>query len=279
MFPEYCARNKRDERFIAESRCYHGAMEIPDSPCASRFIASPNHEPRAGGTVDTIVLHYTGMATADAARERLCDADAKVSSHYFVDEDGVVMQLVAENRRAFHAGVASWQSETDINSRSIGIEIVNGGHDFGCPDFPARQIDAVIQLCKDIRTRWPIPQANVLAHSDVAPSRKQDPGEKFPWAALHAAGVGLWVEPAAMSDGAALRLNDIGEAVGKFQTSLRSYGYGIETTNIFDESTRDVVLAFQRHFRPQLVDGVADASTRATLERLLDTRRAKSSQV
>jgi N-acetylmuramoyl-L-alanine amidase len=279
MFPDYCARNKRDERFIARARCYHGAMEIPDSPCASRFIASPNHEPRAGGIVDMIILHYTGMATADAARERLCDADAKVSSHYFIDEDGTVTQLVAENRRAYHAGVSSWQSETDINSRSIGIEIVNGGHDFGCPDFPARQIDAVISLCQDLQTRWPIPHANVLAHSDVAPSRKQDPGEKFPWAVLHAAGVGLWVEPAAILDGAALRIGDTGDAVGQLQASLRSYGYGIDVTSIFDETTRDVVLAFQRHFRPGLVDGVADVSTRATLERLLQARGATQTQV
>ena len=263
---------------MAPGRCYHGAMEIPDSPCAARVIVSPNHEPRAGGIVDTIILHYTGMATAEAARERLCDPDAKVSSHYLVDEDGAVTQLVAENRRAFHAGVSSWQSETDINSRSIGIEIVNGGHDFGCPDFPARQINAVIQLCKDIRTRWPIPHQNVLAHSDVAPSRKQDPGEKFPWAVLHAAGIGLWVEPVPISDGAALRIGDASDGVGKLQESLRSYGYGIDVTNIFDETTRDVVIAFQRHFRPQSVEGVADASTRATLERLLQARGAAQNQ-
>ncbi len=279
MFPEYCARNKRNERFIAPGRCYHDAMEIPDSPCAARFIASPNHEPRAGGIVDIIILHYTGMASAEAARERLCDPDAKVSSHYFVDEDGVVTQLVAENRRAFHAGVSSWQSETDINSRSIGIEIVNSGHDFGCPDFPARQIEAVIPLCKDLQTRWPIPHQNVLAHSDVAPSRKQDPGEKFPWAVLHAAGVGLWVAPSPKSDGAALRIGDTSDAVGQLQTALRSYGYGIDVTKTFDETTRDVVIAFQRHFRPQSVDGVADASTRATLERLLHARRAAHNQV
>lgn len=253
-------------------------MEIPDSPCASRFIASPNHEPRAGGIVDTIILHYTGMATSEAACERLCDPDAKVSSHYFVDEDGTITQLVAENRRAYHSGVSSWQNETDINSRSIGIEIVNGGHDFGCPDFPSRQIEAVIWLCKDLQTRWPIPHRNVLAHSDVAPSRKQDPGEKFPWAVLHAAGVGLWVEPVPIADGTALRIGDTGDAVGQLQESLRQYGYGIGVTNIFDETTRDTVLAFQRHFRPQLVDGVADASTRATLERLLDARRVAPDQ-
>jgi N-acetylmuramoyl-L-alanine amidase len=219
-----------------------------------------------------IILHYTGMATGDAALERLCDPDAKVSSHYLVGEDGAIAQLVPESRRAYHAGVASWQGMSDINSRSIGIEIVNGGHDFGCPDFPAQQIEAVIRLCRDLQTRWPIPQANVLAHSDVAPSRKQDPGEKFPWAALHAAGVGLWVEPAPMSSGASLRIGDNGKAVAELKAQLSSYGYGVDSTEAFDETTRDVVIAFQRHFRPGQVDGVADPSTVATLAELLRRR-------
>lgn len=254
-------------------------MDMPDSPCASSFVASPNHEPRPGGSVDIIILHYTGMATGSAARDLLCNPASKVSSHYFVDEDGTVTQLVAEARRAYHAGVSSWQDTTDINSRSIGIEIVNGGHDFGYPDFPPRQIDAVIRLCQDIQTRWPIPQANVLAHSDVAPSRKRDPGEKFPWATLHRAGVGHWIEPEPVSDGVSFRIDDTGHGVGKLQASLRSYGYGIGVTKIFDEATRDVVIAFQRHFRPQRVDGVADASTVKTLERLLDVRRAAQDQV
>ncbi|MBI3701595.1 MAG: N-acetylmuramoyl-L-alanine amidase [Afipia sp.] len=246
-------------------------MNTPDSSCVSDFAASPNHEPRVGGGVDMIVLHYTGMATADAARERLCDVDAKVSSHYLVEEDGTIVQLVPESRRAYHAGVSSWQDTTDINSRSIGIEIVNGGHDFGCPDFPPQQIEAVVRLCRDIQSRWPIPQANVLAHSDVAPSRKQDPGEKFPWHVLHDAGVGLWVAPEPITDGASLRTGDTGDAVGALQTALRAYGYGIDVTKIFDEPTRDVVFAFQRHFRPVRVDGVADPSTVATLTRLLQT--------
>lgn len=247
---------------------------MPDSPCAANFVASPNHEPRAAGSVDIIVLHYTGMATAEAAQERLCDPAAKVSAHYFIGEDGAIAQLVAENRRAYHAGVSSWQGTTDINSRSIGIEIVNGGHDFGCPDFPPEQIAAVIRLCKDIQTRWPIPQANVLAHSDIAPSRKQDPGEKFPWADLYRAGVGLWVAPQPISGGASFSLGDRGDAVARLKASLAAYGYGVDSTNIYDEAMRDVVVAFQRHFRPQPVDGVADPSTVATLDRLLAARRA-----
>lgn len=252
-------------------------MEMPDSPCASNVIASPNQEPRPAGSVDIIVLHYTGMATAEAARERLCDPAAKVSSHYLVDEDGTITQLVAETRRAYHAGESSWQGTTDINSRSIGIEIVNGGHDFGCPDFPPHQIDAVIRLCRDIQTRWPIPQFNVLAHSDIAPSRKRDPGEKFPWPILYAAGVGLWAEPEPISGGVSLKLGDSGDAVARLKASLAAYGYGADSTNIFDEATRDVVMAFQRHFRPQLVDGVADVSTVTSLERLLRLRDGTSS--
>lgn len=251
-------------------------MQMPDSPCASNFVPSPNHEPRQAGGIDMIVLHYTGMASAAAACERLCDPDAKVSSHYLVHEDGTIVQLVAEDRRAYHAGVSSWQGTTDINSRSIGIEIANGGHDFGCPDFPERQIDAVIRLCRDLQSRWPIPQANVLAHSDVAPPRKQDPGEKFPWGALHAAGVGAWVKPAPISDGATLQMGGKGDGVGKLQASLRDYGYGIEATGIFDDATRDVIAAFQRHFRPARVDGVADTSTIDTLVQLLDAK-AKAS--
>jgi N-acetylmuramoyl-L-alanine amidase len=240
-------------------------------------MPSPNHEERKGLAVDTLILHYTGMDSANAALDRLCDPAAKVSSHYFVHEDGRIVQLVSEARRAYHAGVSSWHGDADINSRSIGIEIVNGGHDFGCPDFPAAQIEAVIELCRDVQSRWPIPQQRVLAHSDVAPGRKRDPGEKFPWRRLAERGVGLWVEPEPMpdgplSDGALLKPGDEGDAVLRLQAALADYGYGLDRTGQYDERTRDVVAAFQRHFRPQRVDGVADASMIATLERLCRAR-------
>ena len=252
-------------------------MPKPDSVCTSDFIASPNHEPRAGGDVDMLVLHYTGMSSGDAAKARLCDPAAKVSSHYLVEEDGTVIQLVEESRRAWHAGVAFWAGATDINSRSIGIEIVNGGHDFGLPDFPAQQIEAVIRLCRDVQSRWPIPQSRVLAHSDIAPTRKRDPGEKFPWSMLHEAGVGLWVSPVRTVAGGALRFGDGGNAVTKLQASLIEFGYGLEMSDIFDETTRDVVIAFQRHFRPLCVDGVADASTTMTLGHLLKMKQTTES--
>jgi N-acetylmuramoyl-L-alanine amidase len=241
----------------------------PDSPLVDQVRPSPNHQPRRGvDRPDILLLHYTGMATTQAALERLCDRDAKVSSHYLVFEDGRVFQLVAESRRAFHAGESAWEGSTDINSRSIGIEIGNKGHDYGCPAFPDVQIQSVIALCRDIVARRGIAPWHVLAHSDVAPLRKRDPGESFPWPRLAAAGVGLWVEPAAIEQGPALRQGDHGEEVARLQRMLADYGYDVTASGRYDAATVEIVAAFQRHFRPAHVDGVADVSTVRTLERL-----------
>jgi N-acetylmuramoyl-L-alanine amidase len=247
-----------------------------DSPLVDRVVPSPNHKERAGhGRPDMIVLHYTGMATAEEALERLCSLDTpQVSSHYLVDEDGRILQLVPETRRAQHAGISSWEGETDINSRSVGIEIVNPGHDGGYPDFPDRQIAAVIALCRDILKRRPMRADRVVAHSDVAPSRKQDPGEKFPWARLHAEGVGHWVEPAPPGEARGLAQGDSGAAVADLQDLFAQYGYGIPSIGQFDQAMHDVVVAFQRHFRPARIDGIADVSTFDTLRRLLAARPA-----
>jgi N-acetylmuramoyl-L-alanine amidase len=242
----------------------------PDSPLVDQVRPSPNHQPRRGvDRPDILLLHYTGMATTQAALERLCDPDAKVSSHYVVFEDGRVVQLVPESRRAFHAGESAWEGTTDINSRSIGIEIGNKGHDYGCPAFPDVQIAAVTALCRDIVARWSIAPWHVLAHSDVAPLRKRDPGEAFPWARLAAAGVGLWVEPAAIEGGRTLSPGDRGEEVARLQRMLAEYGYGITPSGQYDSQTQEIVAAFQRHFRPARVDGIADGSTVRTLEMLL----------
>jgi N-acetylmuramoyl-L-alanine amidase len=192
-----------------------------------------------------------------------------VSCHYFVDEAGGIIQLVPEERRAWHAGISSWFGVTDINSCSIGIEIVNPGHDFGYPDFPDVQIKAVIALCQDIVKRRKIPAARVLAHSDVAPARKNDPGEKFPWAKLADAGVGLWVDPTEVIPGPELDPGDKGGAINMIQQLLKDFGYGIEVTGDYGETTTQVVTAFQRHYRPARVDGIADHSTLETLKRLL----------
>jgi N-acetylmuramoyl-L-alanine amidase len=244
-----------------------------DSPLVAYVAPSPNQTDRIGrGRPDMIVLHYTGMTSANDALERLCSREAQVSSHYLVFEDGRIVQMVPEERRASHAGVSSWEGETDNNSRSIGIEIANPGHDYGCPDFPDAQIAAVIALCRDILARRPMRPDRVVGHSDVAPSRKQDPGEKFPWARLHAAGIGHWVEPAPLGNDRGLGPGDKGPAVAELQSTLAAYGYGVAASGRFDKTTSDVVVAFQRHFRPARVDGIADRSTIETLRRLLAGR-------
>ncbi len=240
----------------------------------SEVRPSPNHgERKDGQRPDMILLHYTGMTDATEALERLCARESDVSAHYFVFEDGRIIQLVQESRRAWHAGVSFWAGETDINSCSIGIEIANPGHDFGYPDFPKRQIAAVTALCRGIQTRNTVPPERVLAHSDVAPSRKQDPGEKFPWRTLYDSGVGHWVKPAPITAGGVLlALGDGNDAIATMQDELSKYGYGVTARGVFDSATRDVVKAFQRHFRPERIDGVGDESTRATLRELIAQR-------
>ena len=218
---------------------------------------SPNHDARPEGlAVDILLLHYTGMESGEAALERLCDPAAKVSAHYCVEEDGRVFQLVGEDRRAWHAGVASWCGARDINARSIGIEIVNPGHEFGYRPFPAAQTAAVIALSKAVLSRHPIPMPRVLGHSDVAPLRKEDPGELFDWPGLAEAGVGLWPPDDSAIGG------DLPE--DKVAGALTAIGYGF-----VDEDLPAVIRAFQRHYRPSAITGEADAETRRRLAALL----------
>ncbi|WP_440411239.1 N-acetylmuramoyl-L-alanine amidase [Neorhizobium petrolearium] len=239
---------------------YAGASVMP----------SPNHGERANGRKpDMILLHYTGMGSADGALDWLCREESQVSSHYFVHEDGRVVQLVPEARRAWHAGKSCWAGETDINSCSIGIEIANPGHPGGLPGFPDPQISAVVELCRDCGSRWGIPPERVLGHSDVAPIRKVDPGENFPWQELHFAGVGHWIDPTQINGGRFFQYGESGQPIEALQSMLSLYGYDIEITGNFCERTKGVVEAFQRHFRPSLVDGIADFSTIDTLHRLL----------
>lgn len=243
---------------------------VADSPLVAKVVPSPNQNARRDGVApDMILLHYTGMRQSSEAVLRLSNPLAEVSAHYVVFEDGRIFQMVAEAARAWHAGVGSWAGHTDINSVSIGIEIANPGHDWGYPDFPPAQVEAVSQLCLDIAQRRGIPPARILAHSDIAPRRKADPGEKFPWHVLAAAGVGHWVEPAPLGDGRSFALGDEGQPIQALQAMFGYYGYGLEITGVFDEATQAVVTAFQRHFRPARVDGVADASTILTLRNLI----------
>jgi N-acetylmuramoyl-L-alanine amidase len=233
---------------------------------------SPNFGPRRDGKrADAIILHYTGMETGEAAEAWLCNPESEVSSHYLVHEDGLIVQMVREADRAWHAGASSWHGETDMNSRSVGIEIVNRGHSLGYDNFGDSQIEAVIGLCRGISLRHAVPPERVLAHSDIAPARKVDPGEKFPWRRLAASGIGRFVQPAPVREGRVLMLGSAGEPVERLQSMLALYGYGAENSGNFDDMTRLVVTAFQRHFRPGLVDGIADESTIETLHALLET--------
>jgi N-acetylmuramoyl-L-alanine amidase len=218
-----------------------------------------NHDERPAGTpVDMLVLHYTGMPSVEEALVRLCDPGSKVSAHYLIDEDGTVVALVDETRRAWHAGIACWRGARDVNARSIGIELVNPGHEFGYRPFPEAQMAALESLAKGILARHPIPARNVVGHSDVAPTRKQDPGELFDWRRLAAAGIGLWPEGAVPCPGGP-------DAVAAM---LAEYGYDVADVTA-------AVVAFQRRFSPERIDGVADADIVgrvAALLRLAGTR-------
>ncbi|MFJ6024829.1 N-acetylmuramoyl-L-alanine amidase [Brevundimonas sp. NPDC092305] len=243
-----------------------------------RDAPSPNFDNRRAPP-DMLVLHYTGMQTADLAVARLRDPEAKVSAHYVVDEDGAILRLVAEERRAWHAGRGAWQGETDCNAASIGIEIVNPGHEFGYRAFPDAQMDAVISLISDIRTRWTIPDARIIGHSDMAPDRKQDPGELFQWKRLASVGHGLWFDPAPeriTALGNPLSPGEDGIGVIVLRAGLHRLGYGLQPGGEYDDETRLTVEAFQRHWRPEKVDGIADGETRARLVGLLQLASAES---
>lgn len=243
---------------------------FPPDHAAATVVPSPNFGPRKDAKRPRLViLHYTGMETGEAAESFLADPRAEVSAHYLVHEDGRVVQMVAESERAWHAGKSFWKGQTDINSVSIGIEIVNPGPLRDFPDFAEPGIEAVIALCRDIAGRHGIAPEGFLAHSDVAPGRKIDPGEKFPWRRLHAEGIGHWVEPEPVGGGRFFSPGDVGQPVEALQSMLALYGYGLPLDGMFGPETEIAVAAFQRHFRPERVDGVADVSTIATLHRLL----------
>jgi len=210
---------------------------------------STNHDDRGDAAIDMLVLHYTGMKTAEEAVARLCDPAAKVSAHYTIDEDGTIYAHVPEARRAWHAGAAFWAGVTDINARSIGIELVNPGHEFGYREFAEDQIASLITLCHSILMRHPIPSWRVLGHSDVAPARKEDPGELFPWERLAKAGVGLWPQTVASDPG---------------PDALSRFGYDPNA------SLDKRITAFQRHFRPKKLDGQWDSECAGLLASLLD---------
>jgi N-acetylmuramoyl-L-alanine amidase len=217
---------------------------------------SPNFNGRAEGSlVDILVIHYTGMQDASSAINRLCDRQSRVGVHYLILENGLVLDLVEEDKRAWHAGEASWWGIKDINSRSIGIELINPGHEHGYQKFPEPQMKALIKLAKGILFRHPIEQRNIVGHADIAPRRRKDPGELFPWERLARAGIGLWpIEPEPAEE-------EVSEE--KIKEMLHEFGYEIEDLKASIE-------AFQRHYRPSRVDGVADKETVGSLKALLE---------
>jgi N-acetylmuramoyl-L-alanine amidase len=227
---------------------------------------SPNHDARPAA-IDMLVLHYTGMKTAEAALARLCDPSAKVSAHYTIDTHGCVYRHVPEERRAWHAGASFWAGEANVNGRSIGIELVNPGHEFGYVPFAEDQIASLIELAQGIVARHAIPAARVLGHSDVAPGRKTDPGELFPWQRLAESGIGFWPSP--LPHGGAQSNSEARQGEGAFAANLARFGYGVPPE--VDVPLEAVIAAFQRHFRPSCIDGVADGECAVLLASLLAT--------
>lgn len=236
---------------------------LPLSPITDN--PSPNLDERTR-PIRFVVLHYTGMEDGPGAIRQLTRVESKVSCHYIVEENGNILRLVPDNKRAWHAGRGSWLGETDVNSCSIGIEIINGGHEFGLPDYPEAQIVSVMALVEDLLDRHGLDPRAVIGHSDLAPARKQDPGEKFPWQRLVNAKLAIGADP--VKDGSkgdhrvlfdVLGMMDRGIAV--LQTGLATIGYGVEVTGTFDKVTYDTVVAFQRRFRPANADGIVDVET------------------
>jgi N-acetylmuramoyl-L-alanine amidase len=234
-----------------------------------KWCPSPNFDERGEGvTIDMLVLHYTGMESGRAALDRLTAKNSQVSAHYFIEQNGTVSQLVADENRAWHAGVSAWKGNSNINARSIGIEIVNPGHEFGYTKFPEQQMSSVIELSKKIVGKYNILPTHVVGHSDIAPSRKEDPGELFSWDKLAAAGVGVWFDDECQLQKTRqpLRPGNKGDEVLNLQKMLIEIGYSVNLTGQFDDDLKVVVRAFQRHWRPSLIDGVADSETLSAVE-------------
>ncbi len=246
-------------------------MSFPaDSSLVDAVRPSPNHGERVGGPPDALVLHYTGMSRCDDAIDRLCDPAAEVSAHYVVEESGRIWQLAPESRRAWHAGRSRWGQDSDLNSRSIGVEICNPGRDGGLPPYPRRQIDRVVALVSDILARRDICPTRVLAHSDIAPDRKDDPGERFPWTRLARAGLCLWARPEPIRRSGPL--NPAQDA--EFRQTLAALGYAAPESADWDDAGRLVLIAFQRRHRRARVDGAPDLSSFLTARRLLRAQRS-----
>ncbi len=254
-------------------------MRITDRP-------SPNFDERGGRAIELLILHYTGMPSGEIAIRRLSDPQpragdyafpwerpddpdkilGRTSAHYVVEEDGTILRLVPEEKRAWHAGLGAWAGGADLNARSIGIEIVNGGHDFGLPDYPYEQIEAVTDLVSDIVKRHRLKLHQVVGHSDVAPLRKADPGEKFPWRHLAFHRLALWpADDFQIADVEALERGDRGPEISALQKTMNEIGYVLDVDGIFGPATEAAIKAIQRRFRTAQIDGIADGETLAII--------------
>ena len=244
------------------------------------YHPSPNHGDRNGQEVDTLVIHYTAMASAEDALQHLCNPRAQVSAHYLIDEDGTVYHLVDESRRAWHAGASCWRGRSDVNSRSIGIELYNPGHNRGYRPFPEKQIAALEALCLGILSRHTIPACNVIGHADIAPTRKQDPGELFPWRLLAKKGIGLWPEKPRLRD--AFNAKAIARRPAQLRRLMNAYGFPHRRHGKFrGASFHKTLIAFQRHFEPDVFSSrrkKAGKPTAETVKRLRALNRVARQQ-
>lgn len=235
---------------------------------------SPNWNERPHGTViDTVVIHYTGMRSGEEALERLCDPLAEVSAHYLIEEDGRLFKLVEEEKRAWHAGVSAWRGRENLNHTSIGIELVNPGQEFGYRDFPEAQIETLLTLLSGLKKRHTISVEGFVGHSDIAPDRKTDPGELFPWRRLAQAGFGLWSDTEAHSTEILASVGDYGRNVAMLNKQLGIIGYHLNHAEKFDVATECAVRAFQAHWRPETVSGCYDKGTAARLHDIVNQIR------
>jgi len=234
---------------------------------------SPNFNNRpTDSEINILILHYTGMKTAKEALDRMCSADSQVSAHYMINEDGSIISLVPEEKRAWHAGISCWRGRAALNDTSIGIELVNPGHEWGYRPFPAAQIDSLIELAKNITERYNIAPRNIVGHSDIAPTRKEDPGELFDWKTLAWEGLGLWPQTKKVRNPheMLIRPGEEGVSVGQVQKMLADYGYHIRVDGLYGEKTEAVIRAFKRHFVPEVVNVVWDKLANERIVKLLE---------
>lgn len=241
---------------------------MPDSSPPS----SPNKNARPDGSkVTMLILHYTDTKTTQEALDILCAPERKVSAHYVLEENGNIIPLVDETQRAWHAGVSHWHGRDNINDVSIGIELVNPGERYGYRPFPQEQLSSLIELCQGILKRHPIPARYVLAHSDIAPERKIDPGELFDWRQLAQAGIGLYPSIPVQDQRGIFEIGMRKDGIKHMQRQLQQFGYAITPDGYFGVNTAYVVEAFQRHYIQTRLDGVWDATCQTMLDALLQS--------